>query len=197
MGREEAIAMLRRSTRLQPQSVNILHLHAKMLHLENKTEELAALLNGVVATEGGQAEWRAYATSLAALWLNNSTAEQYRLLDIGLKLQPDSCARLAVYAAMHESEGNFEGAIDMYERALELLPTAATLYNSLAVLVKRERKDVKGAKRLLEKALQLEPHDPETLFHLAICLHECGPRNEANADKQIALLDRVLAVRPQ
>ena len=58
-----------------------------------------------------------------------------------------------------EKSGRMKECIEHLERAIEVAPDPAPLYNRLALVLLKERRDLKGAEALLHKALE---HDPDS-----------------------------------
>ncbi|KGG17189.1 tetratricopeptide repeat protein [Prochlorococcus sp. MIT 0602] len=65
-----------------------------------------------------------------------------------------------------EGHGDLEGAIEDYEKALELNPESQFILNSLGV-AKIQLGDANGAIECLTKALEIDPRDPLILINLA------------------------------
>ncbi|HEY3445275.1 MAG TPA: hypothetical protein VGK67_02880 [Myxococcales bacterium] len=66
-----------------------------------------------------------------------------------------------------ERKGDFRGAIKVLARAIELTDQPAPLYNRLALVVIKERRDFAVAENLLKKAVQLDPKREIYLKNLA------------------------------
>lgn len=59
-----------------------------------------------------------------------------------------------------EREGQVDRAIELLKRGLAQTSTPAPLYNKLALILVDQRKDFSQAAELLERAVELEPHNP-------------------------------------
>ena len=57
--------------------------------------------------------------------------------------------------------GQFEPAMKNYEKALELEPNSAALYNAIGLLF-QDKKDFLTAIVYYDKAINCDPNDPET-----------------------------------
>ncbi|MGC4119001.1 MAG: hypothetical protein QM765_31415 [Myxococcales bacterium] len=66
-----------------------------------------------------------------------------------------------------EQKGDFKGAIKVLAKAIELSDQPASLYNRLALVVIKERRDFAMAENLLQKAVQLDPKREVFLKNLA------------------------------
>jgi hypothetical protein len=70
-----------------------------------------------------------------------------------------------------EKRGDLKGAIEVLERAIAGSSQPAPLYNRLALVLVRERRDFAAAEGLLTKALELEPKN--SIFEENLCrVHE-------------------------
>ncbi|HLL03447.1 MAG TPA: tetratricopeptide repeat protein [Myxococcaceae bacterium] len=59
-----------------------------------------------------------------------------------------------------EREGQVDRAIELLKRGLAQTSAPAPLYNKLALILVNQRKDFSQAAELLERAVELEPHNP-------------------------------------
>jgi len=59
-----------------------------------------------------------------------------------------------------EREGQVDRVIELLKRGLAQTSTPAPLYNKLALILVNQRKDFAQAAELLERAVELEPHNP-------------------------------------
>lgn len=66
-----------------------------------------------------------------------------------------------------EKKGDFKGAMKVLARAIELAAQPAPLYNRLALVVIKERRDFVMAESLLQKAVKLDPKREVYLKNLA------------------------------
>jgi hypothetical protein len=63
-------------------------------------------------------------------------------------------------AVRFEREGQVDRAIELLKRGLAQVTAPAPLYNKLALILVNQRKDFTQAAELLERAVELEPHNP-------------------------------------
>ena len=77
----------------------------------------------------------------------------------GFPSQPPRPVTPLQQAILLEKAGNLKGAIDVLEKAISQSKQPAPLYNRLAVVLVKERRDFATAEALLTKALQLEPRN--------------------------------------
>jgi tetratricopeptide (TPR) repeat protein len=63
-------------------------------------------------------------------------------------------------AVRFEREGQVDRAIEVLKRGLAQVSAPAPLYNKLALILVNQRKDFDQAAELLERAVELEPHNP-------------------------------------
>jgi tetratricopeptide (TPR) repeat protein len=66
----------------------------------------------------------------------------------------------------YDSMGEAQKAIDAYKRGIQIVPNASMLYYNMAVTYLESLKNADEARRSLEKAVALEPAQPE--FHLML-----------------------------
>ena len=69
-------------------------------------------------------------------------------------------------------KGDFIGAKDDFEIALQIDPDYANAHNNLALILMHNFKDKEGAKMHYEKAIALAPNDPVAHFNYAVLLKD-------------------------
>ncbi|MCH8022000.1 tetratricopeptide repeat protein [candidate division KSB1 bacterium] len=79
---------------------------------------------------------------------------------------------------IHEIRGEFEQAIQSYEKQLELEPTKAKIHRNIGRCY-RQLKDYKKAEEHLQKTLQRYPFSPKTLYELALVYADDGETEKA------------------
>jgi len=92
---------------------------------------------------------------------------------------------------VYVQEGNFDGAIREFKRALALKPDYADVYHNLANTY-QFLGNIQEAIKYYESALSYNPKLFESFYNLSICYINSG-----EADKAIELLNKGLQMRPQ
>ena len=76
-------------------------------------------------------------------------------------MNPQAQMENSIQAALTlERRGEVAGAISVLRTAIARTPNAAALYNRLALVILNQRKDARQAEELIQKAIELEPHNP-------------------------------------
>ncbi len=73
---------------------------------------------------------------------------------------PERTEDLLQRVVRFEREGQVDRAIELLKRGLAKVSAPAPLYNKLALILVNQRKDFTQAAELLERAVELEPHNP-------------------------------------
>ncbi|MFM9265650.1 tetratricopeptide repeat protein [Tychonema sp. BBK16] len=89
-----------------------------------------------------------------------------------------------------QQQGEFQGAIECYERAIAIEPNNAIAYSNLGV-IKQQLGEFATAIAYYRQALAIEPNLAETLSNLGSALADAGETAEA-----IATYDRALSLNP-
>ncbi len=89
-----------------------------------------------------------------------------------------------------QQEGDFQGAIECYERAIAIEPNNAIGYSNLGV-IKQQLGEFAEAIAYYRQALEIDPNLAETLSNLGSALADAGETAEA-----IATYDRALSLNP-
>jgi Flp pilus assembly protein TadD len=69
-----------------------------------------------------------------------------------------------------EQGGRLDEAIRFLEQSIGKSPDAPSLYNLLAIVLRRERADLRRAGQLLQKAVDLAPENPASAQNLQMVL---------------------------
>jgi tetratricopeptide (TPR) repeat protein len=119
-------------------------------------------------------------------------ALQTSYTETALKLAPALGEAYAARGAVRENHGDFSGAVEDYKRAIELSPSFATAWQWYGELAATELGDPVLSRRLLARAVELDPLSPVVRGEFAISLAEGG-----DTDRALAELDRVLQEHPE
>lgn len=117
--------------------------------------------------------------------------ETLRCLFLAHTHDPSDPAIVFAIAFCKERNGDADGAVDYYERAIALCPRLRNAFERLAAIAIRKR-DLDEAARCYECLSQIEPGDIDVLMMLASLHLESGRSLEA-----IALFERALLIEPQ
>lgn len=130
---------------------------------------------------------------LAYLYYQERKREQARQILNELKvLDP---AREEVYLTIsyfYEEEGLWHRAISALEEGVKRLPQSAELYSRMALLYEKQKNRPQSIK-LIKKALELDPDNPDILNFLGYSYAEEG----TNLDEAERLILKALAVKPE
>ena len=87
---------------------------------------------------------------------------------------------------IHEIRGEFEQAILMYQKELELEPTLFHINRNIGSCY-RKLHDYKQAENYLNKTIEIFPFDPDYNFELALLYHDMGKKEKALEHLNITL----------
>ena len=172
----EAIAHLRRATRIRP-DVAAYHVNlGEMYRLAGRTEEAIAAGNRALLLNPDCAE--ALNNVGIALFEQGRFSEALANYERAIVLKPD-------FVQAHSNRGNalqrlkrFAEAELSYRDAIALEPKFPDAYNNLGTAL-RELKRFEEAEASYRTALALQPDNPETLDNLALALKDLGRLDEA------------------
>jgi tetratricopeptide (TPR) repeat protein len=109
-----------------------------------------------------------------------------------LEIEPEYPKALLLLGHVLITQGERAEAIEAYERALRVGVRNAQLYNNLGYLIAEDRSDVARGIRLIEKAVELEPENPDYLDSLGWAYFQVGRTEEA-----YELIAHSLAIDPE
>jgi TolB-like protein/Tfp pilus assembly protein PilF len=118
-------------------------------------------------------------------------ALQTSYLQTALELAPGLGEAHAAAGSLHERQGKFDVAQEDYKRAIELAPSFATAWQWYGELAAIQLGDAALSRRLLERAVELDPLSPAVRGEFALSLAEDG-----DADRALAELDRMSRDNP-
>jgi tetratricopeptide (TPR) repeat protein len=87
---------------------------------------------------------------------------------------------------IHEIKGEFEQAISLYQKELELEPTDIEINKNIGCCY-RKMKEFKKAEEYLQKTLKILPFDPKTYYELALLYNDMGKKEKALEHLNITL----------
>ena len=182
----EALEVSRKALAQRPQSVNALYLHAaslqKLDRLEEARAQFVALLRLAPDHQAGRKE---YAATLARLGEIDEALAVVGKLIADRPRFPDA---YLVRANLYAIRGEFDLAVDDYERALTLQPNAHSTWQSLGCALERLALYDK-ALVAFDRALALRPNDADSLIGRGDALNQLDRASEALAcyDQAIAM----------
>jgi putative PEP-CTERM system TPR-repeat lipoprotein len=123
---------------------------------------------------------------LAGVYLDSGrqkdAIDQYKIL---LKSDPKSLPALNNLAWMLQDK-NANEALDYAQRAFQIKPEDAAIADTLGWLLIKKR-DLSHGVEMLQKAVSLDPDNPEIRYHLATAFHEQGDNDRARKELEIVL----------
>ena len=102
-------------------------------------------------------------------------------------------ALTTIWALLHISRGRADAAIQSFERAIELNPSAAMAYAQLGRALLRKGRNPEALEHF-HYAMRLSPRDPLLPYWLAFA--GSGALDQGNYDKAIEYLDRAVMLAP-
>jgi tetratricopeptide (TPR) repeat protein len=106
-----------------------------------------------------------------------------------LRIDPDDPAALSILSYYQYLAEDFDGAVETYDRYIELYPEDAAGYNNKALIYKR-RGEYGREEALYRVALAIEPNDVTALNNLGVNLAHQGRYDEAlSVMRQLEILD--------
>ncbi len=109
-----------------------------------------------------------------------------------LEIEPEYLKAILLLGNVLIAQGQRAEAIEIYERVLRAGVQDALLYNNLGYLMAEDRSDVARGIQLIEKAVELEPENPDYLDSLGWAYFQVGRAEEA-----YELIARSLAIDPE
>jgi tetratricopeptide (TPR) repeat protein len=137
---------------------------AKDLLVKDEIDEAIKLLEDALAKD---AKWIEVRVLLAKLKAATGDLESFKkLANEALRVSLDSPESYLLKGMACGFERDFEEAIRFYEMALAGNDSIALVHTNLGI-ARRETGDFSGAESSLRRARQIDPNDPEIVYHLA------------------------------
>ena len=187
---QAAATEFRRAVQLEPGSAEYAMRYAETLLLLREYPAALDFLGSVRSRFGNLAEYR-YQVGLAHYGALQYTAA---VDDLEALVRDYPKMDKAHYFLGHSysAVGDLKSAALQYRTALDLNPQNASYYAALGHALRRDGVRTDEAVKYLEKALQLEPSDPESMEDLAICYEK-----EAKYPEAQHLLEDVIRLQPE
>ena len=161
--------------RSQDAQVNL----ADLLRADEKYDESAKILDGVIAAQGDRVDWRLLYARALSLQQAGRWPDAERDLAAALKQRPDEPELLNFLAYSWIDRGErLNEALVMVQKAVQLNPQSGAMVDSLGWAYFRLG-DFKSAVARLEQAVVLEPSDPDVNDHLGDAYWRVGRTTEA------------------
>jgi tetratricopeptide (TPR) repeat protein len=152
---EEALAFLRDHTAKHPDNAVAHNLRGELLMNQNQNEAAEAALRAAVRA---QPRWPVPYLNLARLSVKTGRPQMgVEITRQGIEADPNNSGLLVAHAAALETAGDYQGAIAIYERILEISPDMEVAVNNYGALVADFRpQDEAAVRRALTLARRFE-----------------------------------------
>lgn len=183
---QAALADLQQAVTVQPQDAAA-HLVLGEIHRKRQSLDLAFThYRSAVAIDGQFGD--AYLGLGDILVMKREFDAAREPVERAATLLPQSARAQYLLGVLREERRQFDEAILAFERATALDPKLAPAHHGLGRLLRAHRKDPAGAVASLEKAVALNPENPEVLTDLAVALYDTK-----RGDRAIQLLQKAIA----
>jgi len=195
-GIEEALITINKAIELTPEHFDIYltKAHLYLTH-EDRTEEVLELLDKLME-KFPQDGKTIYQMRSFSYFLLNDILEGIRILDEGLKIYPNATGMLNNKAVFAGTIGRFDDAIDAIEKAIEITPLDANLYDTYGEVLMNSQ-NYEGAIVKFTQSLDMSPNGWftfHTFLKLSKCYQSLGDIEKATTcfDKAKILTEKVL-----
>ncbi|MEA3409328.1 MAG: tetratricopeptide repeat protein, partial [Candidatus Eisenbacteria bacterium] len=182
---EAAVSEFRRSARLDPDDRTVAGMLSRLLIALDRPEEGVPLLEWI--------HWRYEAMepefiSLAAGYSMMGESERAEaILDTATARFGDSAAILRARGATHYGAGDFDRAVEAYEKLLEIDENSVTALNFIAYTLADENRDLERALRYARRAVELETGNPLLRDTLGWTHFRLGNMEEARRELDLSV----------
>ena len=174
-----AIAAARETVSQKPGDRDAAVTLADLLRADERYDESAQVLDGLIGTDLGKADWRLLYMRAVDLEESDRWNEAERDLQAALNLRPDEPELLNFLGYSWIDRGErLPEAMAMVKKAVELQPQSGAMIDSLGWAYYRLG-DYPAAVTKLEEAIVLEPGDPDVNNHLGDAYWRVGRKIEA------------------
>lgn len=189
--KERAVRIARETFAAAPANQDAAVTLADLLRANERYDDSAKVLDGLIAAQGDHADWRWYYMRAVDFEELGRWAEAERDLQVALKGHPDDPELLNFLGYSWIDRGEkLPQALAMVQKAVSLNPDSGAMIDSLGWGYYRLG-DYKTAVEKLEAAVVLEPADPDVNNHLGDAYWRAGRRTEADYQWR-----RVLSLAP-
>ncbi len=135
-------------------------LHREQANLARDTGDRPGALAAAVAARDAQPGWVERSTELAGAYIDSNQLEgAHRTLEAALALAPSDAQLLASLGSVAMQQPDFATAEQVYTRLLALTPRDPGALEAAAEVAMAARRDSRGARALLLRALAADPTD--------------------------------------
>jgi Flp pilus assembly protein TadD len=186
-----ALKLAQATLSANPNSLDAQVTMADLLRANERYDDSAKVLDGVIAAAGPTPDWRLYYARAMSLQQANRWPEAERDLQAALKQRPEEPELLNFLAYSWIDRGeHLAEALQMTQKAVAMNPQSGAMVDSLGWAYYRMG-DYKNAVARLEQAVVLEPSDPDVNDHLGDAYWRIGRKVEAGYQWR-----RVLTLEP-
>ncbi len=182
---EGAVSEFRRSTRLEPGDRVVTGMLSRLLIALDRPEEGVPLLEWIHSRyEALEPEF----ISLAAGYSMIGDPERAEaILDTATARFGDTAPILRARGSMHYLAGDYDGAIDAYEKLLEIDENSVTALNFIAYTLADENRDLERALEYARRAVELEEGNPLLRDTLGWTQFRLGNMKEARRELDLSV----------
>ena len=182
---EGAVSEFRRSTRLEPGDRTVTGMLSRLLIALDRPEEGVPLLEWIHSRyEALEPEF----ISLAAGYSMIGDPERAEaILDTATARFGDTAPILRARGSMHYLAGDYDGAIDAYEKLLEIDENSVTALNFIAYTLADENRDLERALEYARRAVELEEGNPLLRDTLGWTQFRLGNMKEARRELDLSV----------
>jgi tetratricopeptide (TPR) repeat protein len=189
--KDTALTLARETFAQKPEDPDAAITLADLLRADEHYDESAKVLDTLIASKSGTADWKLYYMRATDFEESGRWADAERDLQVALKLRPDEPDLLNFLGYSWIDRGvRLPEAIAMVKKAVKLEPQSGAMIDSLGWGYYRMG-DYPSAVTQLEAAVVLEPGDPDVNNHLGDAYWRVGRKVEAGFQWR-----RVLTLEP-
>jgi Flp pilus assembly protein TadD len=178
--KDGALAAARETVAQKPTDEDCQVTLADLLRADERYEESAKVLDGLISAKGGAADWKLLYMRAVDFEESGRWAEAERDLQTALKKRPDEPELLNFLGYSWIDRGvRLQEAMAMVSKAVDLQPQSGAMIDSLGWGYFRMG-NYPAAVDQLEKAIVLEPGDPDVNNHLGDAYWKVGRKVEAD-----------------
>ena len=182
---EEAADELARAARLDPRNLSVLRMLSRLLIALERPEEGVRILELLVREERPlEPEY----ISLAAGYSMMGESEMaHAAIDSAMARFGETAGLLRARGATYYGEGDYDSAVEAYEKLLEVEEDSAVALNFIAYTLADDGRDLEHAMDYARRAVALEPENPLFRDTLAWVHHRLGENEEAKEQLELAV----------
>ncbi|KAI9193741.1 uncharacterized protein BJ171DRAFT_524381 [Polychytrium aggregatum] len=173
---KEADAVFRQVRENEPWRMTCMDIYSTSLWQLKKTAELSYLAHDLVSVDRKAPEaWIAVANCFS---LKSEHEMAYRALQRAIQLDPSYPYTYTLMGHEYYSDGDYERSVQFYEKALSLEKSCYSAWVGLGCIA-IQQENPQNARYHFERALRINPFNPEINTHLALAHEKSGNMAEA------------------